>query len=113
MNWRVDEDGLIWVRARVGWDWAWRCVGGVAVAVSLTACATDNPPPPVQTVTVKVPVPVPCDPHLSPSPVYADSDAAIRAAPDLFERVKLLVAGRLQRIARERELQAAVEGCSK
>lgn len=83
----------------------------LATFLLLTACATDNPPPPVQTVVVKVPVRVPCEPQLSPQPVYADTDEAIKAAPDLFTRVKLIVAGRLQRIAREAELNAAVKAC--
>jgi hypothetical protein len=58
-----------------------------------------------------LPVTVQCRPDLGPEPAYPDTDAALRTAPDLFARVRLLVAGRLMRIARERELTAAVSEC--
>ena len=35
----------------------------------------------------------------------------LRAAPNLFERVKLLVAGRALRIGREAALMAAAQAC--
>lgn len=60
---------------------------------------------------VKIPVAVPCavDPgHATPHP---DTAAALSAAPDLAERVKLLLAGRLTRDARIAELEAAMAGC--
>ncbi len=82
----------------------------LTVALALTACATDNAPKPVTTVTVKIPVPTPCGPVV-PKPDFPDSDEALRTAPDLFTRVKLLVAGRLIRIAYERELEAVSTAC--
>ena len=82
------------------------------LALALAGCATTTPEPVIRTVQVSVPVPVACVPKLSPPPAYADTDEALRAAPDLFSRVRLLVAGRLQRIAREGELTAAIKGCS-
>ncbi|HYE38243.1 hypothetical protein [Methylocaldum sp.] len=67
--------------------------------------------PRIEVREVQVPVPVPCAVDPGPDPVYADTDEALRQAPDLFGRAQLLVAGRLQRMARERELKAANEGC--
>lgn len=80
-------------------------------ALTLSACATTAPPRPVTTVEVRVPVAVKCHPDLGEPPQYPDTDAALKAAPDLFSRVKLIVAGRLMRIAREAELQAAIKAC--
>lgn len=85
----------------------------VLAALALTACATDDAPKPITTITVKIPVNVPCVPNIGPAPAYPDTDAAVKAAPDLFARVKLIVAGRVLRIQREAELNAAIEGCSK
>jgi hypothetical protein len=84
------------------------CIGFCAILM-LAGCATTEPR--IEVRTVQVPVPVPCAADPGPGPVYADSDAALREAPDLFARVQLLVAGRLQRIAREGELKAANAGC--
>lgn len=80
------------------------------IAVILTGCATTAVAP-VRTVTVDIPVPVHCNPALGPEPNYPDSDAALRAAPDLFSRVKLLLEGRLMRIQRQAELSAALKAC--
>ena len=82
----------------------------------LAACAhsvTERPDPIVQTVEVKVPVAVPCKAlaELGPEPTYPDTDAALKAAPDLFERVKLLAAGRVLRAARLARYTAAAASC--
>lgn len=61
---------------------------------------------------VPVPVVVTCQSPIGPAPEMPDTDQALKAAPDLFIRVKLLVAGRLMRIARQRELEAALRGCT-
>lgn len=52
--------------------------------------------PRIEIQRVEVPVPVPCGASEAAGPVPAmpDTEAAIRAAPNLFERVKLLMAGR-------------------
>ena len=63
-------------------------------------------------VEVKIPVPVPCAVATSERPAYADNPAAVRAAQDIFDRAKLLLAGREQRDQYIRELEAAVFGCS-
>ena len=83
------------------------CLGLMA----LTACATTPPAPQVVTKTVQVAVPVACKPAIGPEPAYPDTDAALKAASDVYQRVKLLVAGRLERIAREAALNAALGAC--
>ncbi len=83
----------------------------------LAACAhtpRPAPEPVIVTKEVKVPVAVPlpkCSATLPAEPVYADTPEALNAAPNIFERVKLLLAGRLQRIQRELELEAALGTC--
>lgn len=78
----------------------------LGLAVALAGCATQGLPK-----EVDVPVAVHCKPNLGPDPNYPDTPAALRAAPDLFTRVKLLVEGRLMRIQREQELKAALQAC--
>jgi hypothetical protein len=79
--------------------------------LALAACATTPPAPQIVTKTVQVAVPVACNPAIGAAPAYPDTDAALKAAPDVYQRVKLLVAGRLERIAREAELSAALSAC--
>jgi hypothetical protein len=82
------------------------------LAWPLSACNTVPREPPIRTVEVRVPVSTPCAAKPGPAPNYPDSDAALRGAPNLAEALKLLLAGRLLRIGREAELEAAVKGCS-
>jgi hypothetical protein len=79
--------------------------------LALAACATTPPAPQIVTKTVQVAVPVNCKPAIGPAPAYPDTDAALKAAPDVYQRVRLLVAGRLERIAREAELTAGLSAC--
>ena len=79
--------------------------------LALSACATTPPAPQIVTKTVQVAVPVACRPAIGAAPAYPDTDPALKAAPDVYQRVKLLVAGRLERIAREAELTAALSAC--
>lgn len=91
-----------------------RVLAAVALALLLTACADKPEPAPEPSVILqpaKEAVPVRCNPQLGPEPDYPDTDAALKAAPNLFERVKLLLAGRLLRIQRDLEKSAALEGC--
>jgi hypothetical protein len=88
-----------------------RLVSAVLMSLAMSACAT-TPEPRIVTQEVKVPVPVPCKPNLGPEPAYADTEEALKAAPGLYERVQLLLAGRLQRIARDREKDAALKACA-
>lgn len=83
----------------------------VAALLGLSACATTPPAPQIVTKTVQVAVPVACKPAIGAEPAYPDTDAALKAAPDIYQRVKLLVAGRLLRVAREAELTAAMNAC--
>lgn len=85
----------------------------VLACLILTACATRPPPEPiVRTIEVAVPVATPCRVSVGPAPSYADADDALRAAGDIFEAMKLRIAGREQRQAREAILEAALEGCA-
>jgi hypothetical protein len=77
-------------------------------ALPLCACATAGAP----FRTIEAPVPVTCAPNLGPEPAYPDTDAALAAAPDLYARVRLLVAGRLMRIARDAVKTAALSACA-
>jgi len=79
--------------------------------LALSACATTPPAPQIVTKTVQVAVPVACKPTIGPAPAYPDTDLALKAAPDVYQRVRLLVAGRLERVAREAELTAALSAC--
>lgn len=83
-----------------------RLAASLIAALLLSGCATDG-------IVVRVPVPVPCAVDPGPDPVYVDSSENLQAAPNVFERVKLLLAGRQQRIDREQELKAANLGCRK
>lgn len=86
--------------------------------LALASCAghagLTPPEPVVVTKTVNVAVPVPCDAlaKLGPEPDYADTDAAVRAAPDIFEQARILSKGRLQRIKRGAEYIAARVACT-
>jgi len=65
----------------------------------------------VETQETKVAIPVSCKPDIGPDPVYPDGDTELKAMPNIFERVKLLLAGRLMRMHRENELKAALKAC--
>lgn len=92
----------------------------LAACLALAACGTtriERPEPIIRTVEVKVPVDDPACAReavarLGEAPAYPDTPEALRAAPNLFERVKLLLAGRELRIAREAALKDALEACA-
>lgn len=92
----------------------------LAACLALAACGTtriERPEPIIRTVEVKVPVDDPACAReavarLGADPAYPDTPEAIRAALNLFERVKLLLAGRELRIAREAALKDALEACA-
>jgi len=86
-------------------------------ALALCACS-HTPEPEIRTVEVRVPVDDPACARaaverLGEAPAYPDTSAAIRSASDLFERVKLLLAARELRIAREGALTDALKACAK
>lgn len=84
----------------------------LAAALALAGCADKLPGEAPMPATVQVPVAVTCTPDIGPAPQYPDTDTALAGVPDIFEGVKLLKAGRLMRIAREAQLNAALAGCA-
>lgn len=85
-----------------------------AALLVITGCSTPKQQEPViVTQEVKVPVPVPCKvlEQLGPEPKYQDTDEALKAAPDIFTRVQLLLIGRLQRTQRLAEYGVAKQSC--
>ncbi len=86
----------------------------VLACLALSACAAvPTPDPKVIYRDNPVVVTEKCKPDPAPTkPDFADSDAALKAAPNMAERARLYVIGRLQRIAYEGELEAALSGCT-
>lgn len=88
----------------------------IAAALALSACAGgERPEPQIRTVEVRIPVPQPCDAasRLGSPAAYPDTDEALRVAETLFDQVRLLLAGRVLRIARNDALEAAVQTCAR
>lgn len=92
----------------------------LAFALALAGCSTAHLPPPepiIRTVEVQVPVDNPECPRKAlaelGNPAYPDTDDALRMAADLFERVKLLLAGRELREAREAVVIGALAECAR
>lgn len=86
----------------------------LTVALLLVSCGSNprpSPDPVVRIVEVKVPIATDCAPDIGPEPVYADTAEAIALAPDIYARTVLLLAGRLQRIARDGVKSAALAAC--
>lgn len=86
----------------------------IVLSLLVAGCKHTQPTEPVIiTKEVKVPVPVPCPAlkELGAEPEYPDTDAALRAAPDLFTRVQLLLQGRLLRIKRLAEHEVVKRSC--
>lgn len=95
-----------------------RMILALSLVLTLAACAgsMDRPPPEPTIVTKEVLVEVskPCATveALGPEPAYPDTDEALATAPNLFEKVKLLVTGRILRITRLRAFNSAVRACN-
>ena len=72
------------------------------------------PAPIIQTQVVHVATPVACPAlaKLGPEPTYDDNAAALAAAPDIFEQVRLLLQGRIQRTQRISSYIAARTACT-
>lgn len=85
------------------------------VFLLLAGCAAEpqRPEPEIRTVEVKVMVPQPCRAlaAMSEEPAMPDTDEALKAAPGLFDRVKLLLQGREIRSARLEQYKAAKASC--
>lgn len=88
-----------------------RYVLAVCASLALVGCAHTGEPA-VRTVTVNVPVHAPCSLTPPVEPVFADTDEALRDAPSHVERVRLLLIGRLQRLAHDQELHAYASACA-
>lgn len=84
-----------------------------SAALAAAACATTPTEPEVRTVEVVVTKPVPCPAlaALGPEPSYPDTNEAIRAAATLADRALLVMTGRVQRIQRLLEYEAAKAAC--
>lgn len=80
--------------------------------LALVGCATTSEPA-VRTVTVEIPVHAPCATPPPVEPDWPDTDAELADAPNHVERVRLMVRGRLMRIAYLIELQAHDAACSR
>jgi hypothetical protein len=112
--WAIEE---AWYAARTprGLRAAWAVVMALAclaVAAALSGCAGGpRPEPAAQIRTVEVPVSVKCAADPGAPPAYADTPQALKAAPDIFGRAKLLLVGRVQRDGWIAQLQAALAGC--
>lgn len=86
---------------------------GLCALAACTTTGAPRPEPEIRTVEVQVPVPQPCPAgeRLGAAPVYPDTDAALGAATDIFERVRLLLAGRELRNARLSAVEDALAAC--
>jgi hypothetical protein len=73
---------------------------------------TVAPPPPPPAPVAAAPRPQVRCPSVGPSPVYADRDEELRDAPSIYEQVQMLLAGRRQRMERERQLANALRDCA-
>lgn len=76
----------------------------IAVALLLAGCAHQP--------TALLPTIVPCVVDAGPDPMLADAPDKLAAAPNIAERVRLLLFGRSQRDIRILELKAAAIGCA-
>lgn len=87
----------------------------IAVALFASACTHTREVTPEPLVVVKevgIPVVAPCVPkELGDAPEYADSDEALKSAPNGAVRFQLLILGRAQRVARLFELEPVVRSC--
>ena len=86
-------------------------IAGLVACLALVGCA-HNSEPTVRTVEVFVPVHAPCEATPPVEPEWADTDEKLRDAPDHVARVRLLLIGRLQRVAHDQELHAYASACS-
>ena len=72
-------------------------------ALALAGCAATAPQ------KVEVPVPIPCHVKVPDRPVWATD--TLPPGAGLYDKVKALLAERLQRISYETELEAAAKSC--
>lgn len=85
----------------------------ILLTLPAAMCTTE---PEVRTVEVRIPVrEPPCNARtqLGPRRTHPDTDEALRTARNVYERGRLLLAGRESRIAREEALEDAIDVCSR
>lgn len=87
-----------------------QAAASAALGLALAACAT-APEPRIVTKEVLTPVAVNCTSNIPGASGYPDTDAALKGAANIAERVRLLMAGRAVRSAEIVELRASVAGC--
>ncbi len=89
--------------------------GAWALSLCLAACASaPTREPKVEVQTVYIPTPVSCvDKGFKDRPALPDTDAALKAAPDLDSFIKLLLAGRTIRDAWEGTAHVQINICRK
>jgi hypothetical protein len=87
-----------------------RATLAIALCGLLCACATPGPDR-ITVQTVYGAVPTPCSASPGPAPAYADTDAAITTAPDIFAVSKLRMAARQQALEYIARLEAANKAC--
>jgi hypothetical protein len=93
--------------------WYWMAIALVVAGFWIAGCGSVPREPVVKIERVPVPVAVSCVPEgvVEAQPTYKDSDAALKAAPDMAERYRLLAGEHAVHQVRETELEAIVKGC--
>lgn len=90
----------------------------LVLVILLAGCGSHVVSTPEPIIVIKEVVipgpPQPCVPgSLGGAPVYVDNNEALLAAPEGPLRYQLVIAGRVQRIARLNELEPVIHGCPK
>jgi hypothetical protein len=80
-------------------------------ALVLAGCGTPQSEIIPTPITIEKPVSVSCIKEMPIKPEFPDTDAALKSANGIFGRAKMLVAGRLLRIAYEAKMEAALAAC--
>lgn len=106
----ASRHGPLWGNSRSFWR-AIAIAATVSMAGPLAGCATP-PEPKIETRIVEVPVAVKCAVTIPVEPAYPDTKEALAAAPGIFAKVQLLLAGREVREAYKNEVKAALIGCT-
>jgi hypothetical protein len=89
-------------------------LGALWLTTTAGSCATTSGPPApvVITKTVEVPVTVKCSAKPPAPPAYPFTKAAVAAAKDIDERIKLLLADDILAHQDARDVRALLSGCT-
>lgn len=87
-------------------------IAAIGASLLLGGCGIHFPAaiPKLSFTRVPTPVPIACKPSVA-QPQLVDTDAALKAAPSTADWVRLLAAGRLQRIGYIADLEAGLAAC--